>query len=227
MTAFTPEHESAAPHGAAARWIAAVLLLWLALLVMGTGFVAAVLLTSAEDYADSTSFQVVLCMDGGAFGASLAALLAAGDRIARGWSAAPDALASGERRFNARLAPLLGVQPILGAALGMVMLLALSSAAVVLLRLPEGATFDPMGLLLASVIVGLFARILLARLRDSVEALFGRATAGAEADPGRADPPPAATSPAAAKEAPAPNAAPVSAPALQTADDPRGDDRSG
>ena len=167
-------------------WIAAILVLWLSLVVVGAGFATAVLLSSAEDYAESTSFQVVLCMTGGALGASLTALLAAGERIARGWSYGPDALARTERRFNGRLAPLLAVQPILGAALGMVLLLALSSGSVMLLRLTEGTTFDPMGLLLFSVITGLFARTLLARVRDSVEALFGRATGGAEPDPLRA-----------------------------------------
>lgn len=167
-------------------WIAAMLVLWLSLVVLGAGFATAVLLSSAEEYAESTSFQMVLCMTGGALGASLTALLAAGERIARGWAFGNDALARTERRFNARLAPLLAVQPILGAALGMVLLLALSSGAVMLLRLTEGTTFDPMGLLLFSVIAGLFARTLLARVRDSVEALFGRATGGAEPDPLRA-----------------------------------------
>jgi hypothetical protein len=164
-------------------WIAALLVLWLSLVVVGAGFAVAVLLSSAEDYTESTSFQLVLCMTGGALGASLTALLAAGERIARGWSFGLDALARTERSFNARLAPLLAVQPILGAALGMVLLLALSSGSVMLLRLTEGTTFDPMGLLLFSVIAGLFARTLLARVRDSVEALFGRATGGAEPDP--------------------------------------------
>lgn len=216
MPAPTPETESAAASSAAPRWIAAALVLWLALLVLGTGFSVAVLLASADDYADSTSFQIVLCMVGGTLGASLIALLAAGDRIARGWSTAPDALAQGERRFNARLAPLLGVQPILGAALGMVMLLALSAAAVVLLRLPEGATFDPMGLLLAAVLVGLFARTLLARVRDSVEALFGRAVAdSARVAPGLPSIPAARPTPAA--PATAAETAPPSAPGAERA----------
>ena len=170
------------PPGPAPRWIATVLLLWLSAVVLGTGFASAVLLSSAEDFADSTSFQVVLCMTGGALGASLAALLAAGERIARGWSFAADALARGERGFNSRLAPLLAVQPILGAALGMLLLLVLSAGAVMLLRLTEGTTFDPMGLLLVSAAAGLFARTLLARVGDSVEALFGRARMG---PPGR------------------------------------------
>jgi hypothetical protein len=172
-----PTQDPPAP-AVAPRWTAAALLLWLSLLVLGTGFASAVLLSSAEDYADSTAFQVVLCMNGGALGASLTALLAAGERIAHGWSQAADALARGERGFSARLAPLLAVQPILGAALGMVLLLVLSAGAVMLLRLPEGTTFDPMGLLLVSFVAGVFARTLLARVRDSVEALFGRLPAG-------------------------------------------------
>ncbi|MCU0950488.1 MAG: hypothetical protein MUC68_05375 [Burkholderiaceae bacterium] len=202
------------------RWVAAALLLWLSLLALGTGFASAVLLSAAEDYAESTAFQIVLCMTGGALGASLTALLAAGERIARGWSFAPDALARGERRFNARLAPLLAVQPILGAALGMVLLLVLSSGSVVLLRLTEGTTFDPMGLLLVAVIAGLFARTLLARVRDSVEALFGRATQGAEPYPvadamrGGRDPLAAVTVAPAALRAPPPMpTAPVAEPA--------------
>lgn len=168
--------------GPTTRWVAAALVVWLSVLVLGTGFASAVLLAAAEDYTESTAFQIVLCMAGGALGASLTALLAAGERIARGWSFAPDALARGERRFNARLAPLLAVQPILGAALGMLLLLALSAGTVVLLRVSEGTTFDPMGLLLVSAVAGLFARTLLARVRDSVEALFGRPTGGAQAD---------------------------------------------
>jgi hypothetical protein len=185
---------AAAARARAPRWVAAALLLWLSLLVLGTGFASAVLLSSADDYADSTSYQMVLCMTGGALGASLTALLAAGERIAHGWSFASDALARGERGFSARLAPLLAVQPILGAALGMLLLLLLSSGAVMLLRLTEGTTFDPMGLLLVAVVVGLFARVLVARLRDSAEALFGRAkVAGA---PAPAAPVAAAASPA-------------------------------
>jgi hypothetical protein len=174
---------AAAARASAPRWVAAALLLWLSLLVLGTGFASAVLLSSADDYADSTSYQMVLCMTGGALGASLTALLAAGERIAHGWSFASDALARGERGFSARLAPLLAVQPILGAALGMLLLLLLSSGAVMLLRLTEGTTFDPMGLLLVAVVVGLFARSLVARLRDSAEALFGRAKAAASSAP--------------------------------------------
>lgn len=178
MNAPDPTRPPSAAVPTAPRWVAAALLLWLSLLVLGTGFASAVLLSSSEDYADSTAFQVVLCMNGGALGASLTALLASGERIAHGWSQAADALGRGERGFHARLAPLLAVQPILGAALGMVLLLVLSSGAVMLLRLPEGSTFDPMGLLLVSFIAGLFARTLLARVRDSVEALFGRRPVG-------------------------------------------------
>ncbi|MDZ7651247.1 MAG: hypothetical protein U5L03_01095 [Burkholderiaceae bacterium] len=176
--------DGSAGHTRAPRWVAAALLLWLSLLVVGTGFASAVLLSSADDYADSTSYQMVLCMTGGALGASLSSsMLAASERIAHGWSFAGDALARGERGFNARLAPLLAVQPILGAALGMLLLLLLSSGAVMLLRLTEGTTFDPMGLLLVAVVVGLFARSLVARLRDSAEALFGRAKPAASAAP--------------------------------------------
>ena len=215
MPAIRPDTDPAAISRPTTRWVAAALLLWLSLLALGTGFASAVLLSAAEDYAESTAFQIVLCMTGGALGASLTALLAAGERIARGWSFAPDALARGERRFNARLAPLLAVQPILGAALGMVLLLVLSSGSVVLLRLTEGTTFDPMGLLLVAVIAGLFARTLLARVRDSVEALFGRATRGAEPYPvadamrGGRDPLAAVTvAPAALRPPPVPGALP-------------------
>jgi hypothetical protein len=181
---------AAATASHAPRWVAAALLLWLSLLVLGTGFASAVLLSSAEDYAESTPFQIVLCMTGGALGASLTALLAAGERIAHGWAYAADALSRSERGFNARLAPLLAVQPILGAALGMLLLLVLSAGAVMLLRLTEGTTFDPMGLLLVAVVAGLFARTLLARVRDSVEALFGRGKAGALPEGSRSAPPP-------------------------------------
>jgi hypothetical protein len=200
---------------------------WLSLLVLGTGFASAVLLSSAEDYAESTSFQVVMCMTGGALGASLTALLAAGERIARGWSFAVDALARGERGFNARLAPLLAVQPILGAALGMLLLLVLSSGAVMLLRVSEGTIFDPMGLLLVSAVAGLFARTLLARVRDAVEALFGRKVAPAieVAERGSAEVAPSmrpASLPVAGSEEPPltpppASAAPVAAPAEQSA----------
>jgi len=176
---------AASPAGHPPRWVAAALLLWLSLLVLGTGFASAVMLSSSEDYADSTSFQIVLCMTGGALGAAMTALLAAGERIARGWSHAVDALARGERGFHARLAPLLAVQPILGAALGMLLLLVLSASSVMLLRVAEGTTFDPMGLLLVSVVAGLFARTLLTRVRDSVEALFGRRDTVASAERAR------------------------------------------
>jgi hypothetical protein len=153
--------------------VAFALLVWLALLVLGSGFAGAVLLSVAEDYTDSAPFQIVLCLTGGTLGASMLALLSAGERIARGWSFAEDALARGERRFHARLAPLLALQPILGAAVGMLLLLALSAGSVMLLRLSEGTTFDPMGLLLASTFAGLLSRGLLARLRDAADALFG------------------------------------------------------
>lgn len=166
-----------------ARWAAFALLVWLALLLLGSGFAGAVLLSVAEGYTDSAAFQIVLCLTGGTLGASMLALLSAGERIARGWSFAEDALARGERRFHARLAPLLALQPILGAAVGMLLLLALSTGSVMLLRLSEGTTFDPMGLLLASTFAGLLARGLLARLRDAADALFGArlTTAASEA----------------------------------------------
>ena len=209
MTSHSPGQDAADPTaGHAPRWVAAALLMWLSLLVLGTGFASAVLLSSAEDYVDSTSFQVVLCMTGGALGASLTALLAAGERIARGWSFATDALAHGERGFNARLAPLLAVQPILGAALGLLLLLLLSAGAVMLLRLSEGTIFDPMGLLLVSAVAGLFARTLLARVRDSVEALFGRSRAAAGAAISRVERDPAAA-PGASAAADRPAAQPV------------------
>lgn len=166
------------------RWAAFALLAWLASLVLGSGFAAAVLLSVAEEYAHSAGFQIVLCMTGGTLGASMLALLSTGERIARGWSFADDALARGERRFHARLAPLLALQPILGAAVGMLLLLALSAGSVMLLRLSEGATFDPMGLLLAAAFAGLLSRSLLARLRDAADALLGaraKLSAAAEA----------------------------------------------
>lgn len=160
------------------------MLAWLAVLVLGSGFAAAVLLSVAEEYAHSAAFQIVLCLTGGALGASMLALLSAGERIARGWSYGADALAVGGRRFHARLAPLLALQPILGAAVGMLLLLALSAGSVMLLRLSEGTTFDPMGLLLASAIAGLLSRGLLARLRDAADALFGARTPMAVATAG-------------------------------------------
>jgi hypothetical protein len=58
----------------------------------------------------------------------------------------------------------------------MLLLLALSAGSVMLLRLSEGTTFDPMGLLLASSIAGLLSRGLLARMRDAADALFGART---------------------------------------------------
>ena len=166
------------------RWAAFALLVWLVALVLASGFAAAVLLSVAEEYADSAAFQLVLCLTGGTLGAALPALLSAGERIARGWSFGDNALAAGDRRFHARLAPLLAVQPILGAAVGMLLLLALSAGSVMLLRLSEGTTFDPMGLLLASSVAGLLSHGLLARLRDAADALFGaRALAAVVADP--------------------------------------------
>ena len=166
------------------RWAAFALLVWLVALVLASGFAAAVLLSVAEEYADSAAFQLVLCLTGGTLGAALPALLSAGERIARGWSFGDNALAAGDRRFHARLAPLLAVQPILGAAVGMLLLLALSAGSVMLLRLSEGTTFDPMGLLLASSFAGLLSRGLLARLRDAADALFGaRTLAAVVADP--------------------------------------------
>jgi hypothetical protein len=213
---------SAASH--APHWAAAALLLWLSLVVLGSGFAAAVLLSSAEDYVESTSFQVVLCMTGGALGASLTALLAAGERIARGWSFARDALARGERGFNARLAPLLAVQPILGAALGLLLLLALSAGAVMLLRVSEGTIFDPMGLLLVSVVAGLFARTLLARVRDAVEALFGRrgAPGGGEGEAWLSDGTPAVRpAPPTAVSAAEPSRDAPSVPSTSSGDSPR------
>jgi hypothetical protein len=185
------------------RWAAFLVLAWLAALVLGSGFAAAVLLSVAEEYAHSAAFQIVLCLTGGLLGASMLALLSAGERIARGWSYGVDALAAGERRFHARLAPLLALQPILGAAVGMLLLLALSAGSVMLLRLSEGTTFDPMGLLLASAIAGLLARGLLARVRDAADALFGARTPMAVATAGRSAPPAAtvgAAAPAALSE---------------------------
>lgn len=154
------------------HWAAGLLLLWLAAMVVGTGFGAVVLLISADDYIDSTSFQTVLCVAGGAFGASIAALLRAVERIAQGWVEDHASPAIG---FSARLAPLLAVQPVFGAALGLLLFLLLSALVVVLLRLTEGTTFDPHGLLLVAAVAGLFARTLLTRLRDMFESLLGRA----------------------------------------------------
>ena len=205
------------------RWAAFLVLAWLAVLVLGSGFAAAVLLSVAEEYAHSAGFQIVLCLTGGTLGASMLASLSAGERIARGWSYGADALAAGERRFHARLAPLLALQPILGAAVGMLLLLALSAGSVMLLRLSEGTTFDPMGLLLASAIAGLLSRGLLARLRDAADALFGaRATtqvtaastaapAAASADASAAALTTAAAAPSAPSRVDPPAAVPVSA----------------
>jgi hypothetical protein len=161
------------PTPTAPRWIAAALLLWLAALVIGTGFAAIVLLNSGDDYLESTSYQVVLCVTGGAFGASVAALLRAVERIAHGWSDA----AAPAHGFSTRRAPLLAVQPVLGAALGLLLYLLLSALVVVLLRVSDGTVFDPQGLLLVAAATGLIARALLARLRDMVDALFGRPAA--------------------------------------------------
>lgn len=171
------------------RWAAFLVLAWLSGLVLGSGFAAAVLLSVAEEYAHSAAFQIVLCLTGGTLGASMLALLSAGERIARGWSYSADALAADERRFHGRLAPLLALQPILGAAVGMLLLLALSAGSVMLLRLSEGTTFDPMGLLLASAIAGLLSRGLLARMRDAADALFGARTPLAVATAGPSAPP--------------------------------------
>lgn len=158
----------------APRWIAAALLLWLAALVIGTGFAAIVLLNSGDDYLESASYQVVLCVTGGAFGAAVAALLRAVERMAHGWG---DGAGTGVHGFSARRAPLLAVQPVLGAALGLLLYLLLSALVVVLLRVSDGTVFDPQGLLLVAGAAGLFARALLARLRDMVDALFGRPAA--------------------------------------------------
>jgi hypothetical protein len=150
--------------------------------VLAAGFASIVLLNSADDYVESASFQVVLCVTGGAFGAAIAALLRAAERIARGW----DDSGAG-RGFGARQAPLLALNPVFGAALGLLLYLLLSALVVVLLRMSEGTVFDPQGLLLVAAAAGLFARTLLARVRDMFEALLGRAAAAPDAAPAVAD----------------------------------------
>ncbi|MFO0208488.1 MAG: hypothetical protein ACK54L_20490, partial [Betaproteobacteria bacterium] len=66
------------------RWAATALVGWLVVASCAAGFIAVALLYAPYDI-DSSAYQIVLCLTGGAFGASLAALLSVVTRVSRGW----------------------------------------------------------------------------------------------------------------------------------------------
>jgi len=98
------------------RWAATALVGWLVVASCAAGFIAVALLYAPYDI-DSSAYQIVLCLTGGAFGASLAALLSVVTRVSRGWE-----LGDGRRfpahepglPFAGRLAPMYAVRPLFG-----------------------------------------------------------------------------------------------------------------
>ncbi len=174
------------------RWVAAALVGWLVFATGGGGLAAMALLYAPYDL-DSSAYQIVLCVTGGAFGAGLATLLTVVTLISRGWE-----LGDGTRRplrgegarFAGRLAPLYAVRPLFGAAAGLITYFLLMGLLLVVLSSGSDMSFEPMGLLSVTLLAGFLAQTLLERTRQMLDALFGSGTA-AQAVP-QASPPVAA-----------------------------------
>ena len=163
------------------RWSAAALIVWLVLAVAGGGFAAMALLYAPYDL-DSSAYQIVLCVTGGAFGAGLAALLSVVTLVSRGWELGDGTrrpAASEGARFAARLAPMYAVRPLFGAAAGLIAYFLLLGLLLVVLSSGSDMTFEPMGLLSVALLAGFFAQVFLERMRQMLDALFGSSVAPA------------------------------------------------
>ncbi len=177
------------------RWVAAALVGWLVFATGGGGLAAMALLYAPYDL-DSSAYQIVLCVTGGAFGAGLGALLTVVTLISRGWE-----LGDGTRwpvrgegaRFAGRLVPLYAVRPLFGAAAGLITYFLVMGLLLVVLSSGSDMSFEPMGLLSVTLLAGFLAQTLLERTRQMLDAFFGRSTAT-----------PSSTQAAAASPAPAP-----------------------
>lgn len=158
------------------RWSAAALIVWLVLAVAGGGLATMALLYAPYDL-DSSAYQMVLCVTAGAFGGALAALLSVVTLVSRGLE-----LGDGTRRpvtgngacFAARLAPMYAVRPLFGAAAGLIAYFLLLGLLLVVLSNGSDMTLEPMGLLSVTLLAGFFAQVFLERLRQMLDAFFGR-----------------------------------------------------
>jgi hypothetical protein len=141
-----------------ARIAAAATLLWLCAAVLLTGLATAALLFAPYEV-ESAAYQMVLCVAGGAFGASVASLAALTRRIARGWELPDGRLlpaADGEGvRFGARQVPGFVAKPVLGAATGLLLYLVLWSTLPLILQGSEEMAFNSLGLLMLATASGL------------------------------------------------------------------------
>ncbi len=171
-----------ASDSAASRWIVAAALLWLVLAVLGTGFAALVMLFNT-DYSESSAYQVVICVTAAAFGASLSALAALAWRVSRERGAVADG------GFAAPMAARYVVQPVLGAGLGLLVYVLIDAIVLLTVHSTEEITLDALSLLLLSALAGFVADTLVLRIRDAMNALFGRRAGDNIED--RRDPPPA------------------------------------
>jgi hypothetical protein len=181
------------------RWAAAALIGWLVASSCIGGFAALALLYAPYDV-DSSAYQIVLCVTGGAFGASLAALLSVVTRVSRGWETTDGRLVPAHEaglRFAGRLVPMYAVRPLFGAAAGMIGYILLLGLMLIVLSSQAELAFEPIGLLSVALLAGFFAQTFLERLRQTVETFFGRAPVAAQCLAGAAvNPAAAATRPA-------------------------------
>ena len=167
------------------RWAATALVGWLVVASCAAGFIAVALLYAPYDI-DSSAYQIVLCLTGGAFGASLVALLSVVTRVSRGWE-----LGDGRRfpphepglPFAGRLAPMYAVRPLLGAAVGILVYVLLLGLLLIVLSGEAELSFEPIGLLSVALVAGFFAPTFLERVRQTTEAFLGRAPAAGQALP--------------------------------------------
>lgn len=173
------------------RWAATALVGWLVLASCAAGFIAVALLYAPYDI-DSSAYQIVLCLTGGAFGASLAALLSVVTRVSRGWE-----LGDGRRfpphepglPFAGRLAPMYAVRPLFGAAVGILVYVLLLGLLLIVLSGEAELSFEPIGLLSVALVAGFFAPTFLERVRQTTEAFLGRAPAAGPAPPASGEQP--------------------------------------
>lgn len=124
---------------------------------------------------------ILLCIVGGTLGSCVSALISAADRISLGWELSgpvkvpPVADTNGKPdRFVRGMVPFFLVRPFLGSAMGLVVYAGITGGYLIAVQNPGRAGFSREGLLFLAILVGLFAKTFIEKLRVMFDALFGK-----------------------------------------------------
>ncbi len=154
---------------------ATVVVIWLAICLVGCVGTLAYLLTYAKH--EEPLLYILISIVGGGLGSSVSALMSVAERVSHGWESRGGykfPKEGKEDKFVAKMIPIFCIRPLFGATMGIVLYLGIEGGFLLALESPKEVAFSNEGLAFLSVLIGIFAKTFLEKLRAAFDVLFGK-----------------------------------------------------